>query len=45
LPQRPHGARALTNEDSVPVAAHLRGRAIIDDFEYPELDDDPNLKG
>jgi hypothetical protein len=32
----PGAARA----GSVPVGAH-RGRAVIDDFEYPELDDDP----
>ena len=37
LPQRPQGT-------AMPVAAQGRGRAVIDDFEYPELDDDPNLK-
>jgi hypothetical protein len=29
-------------EQTVPVGAH-RGRTVIDDFEYPELDDDPNV--
>lgn len=35
------GARP-SREPSVPVGAH-RGRAVIDDFSYPELDDDPNV--
>jgi hypothetical protein len=36
--------RAGARDGSVPVGAR-RGRAVIDDFDYPELDDDPNARG
>jgi hypothetical protein len=48
LPQRPRDASVVRDDrDSggSPVGAHRRGRAVIDDFEYPDLDDDPNSRG
>lgn len=46
LPQRPAstGRGDVESGASMPVGAHRRGRAVIDDFEYPELDDDPSSK-
>ncbi len=34
-------ARVEGDDPSVPVGAH-RARVVLDDFDYPELDDDPN---
>lgn len=48
LPQRPHQASVVRDDldsgDSLAVGAR-RGRAVIDDFQYHELDDDPNTRG
>jgi hypothetical protein len=47
LPARPQGASVVSDDldtGSMPVGAPRRGRAVIDDFEYPELDDDPNVR-
>ncbi len=41
----PSDAAREPREAAMPVGAQVgshRGRAVIDDFEYPELDDDPN---
>jgi dsDNA-specific endonuclease/ATPase MutS2 len=48
LPQRPRGATVVRDDldsGSLAVGAPRRGRAVIDDFQYPELDDDPNARG
>jgi hypothetical protein len=49
LPERPRTAAVISDdrdrdEGSHPVGAPRRGRAVIDDFDYPELDDDPSSR-